>query len=156
VANSEAPRSGCLGPKSVAFWTVVAGVAAVIGLLPSGCQLPIPWFGHDDPGNSPGVSPPSQPTAELLGQWRGSGNQYPNDGYQMHIDMTLAPDGGYVTIRDGATREDGIYAIDGPYIRFQPSIGSQYEWHWTFASFGARHVLKIQNEAGGVYTLQKV
>ena len=74
----------------------------------------------------------------------------------MHIDMTLAPDGGYVTIRDGVTREDGIYAIDGPYIRFQASIGSQYEWHWTFANYGVRRVLKVQNEAGGIYTLQKV
>jgi hypothetical protein len=75
--DSEAPRSGCLGPKSVAFWTVVAGVAAVIGLLPSGCQLPIPWFGRDDSDTSSEFSPPTQPYAELVGQWQGGGNQYP-------------------------------------------------------------------------------
>jgi hypothetical protein len=70
--------------------------------------------------------------------------------------MTLASDGAYVTLRDGVTREEGIYAVEGPAIRFQSRIGSQYQWHWTLANYGVRRVLKIQNEAGGVYTLQKV
>lgn len=155
VTDSRTPRSGCLGPTSVAFWTVVAGIAAVIGLLPSGCQLSIPWPGRDDPGSPPAISTSAQPPAELVGEWQGGGNQYANDDYQMRIDMTLAPDGGYVTIRDGTTHEEGIYAVEGPYIKFQSSIGSQYAWQWTFANYGVRRILKLQNEGGGVYTLQK-
>ena len=115
--------------------------------------LVIGWLSSRQNGTGGNSTEASIPT-ELVGQWQGSGNQYANDYYQMRIDMTLAPDGGYLTIRDGATREEGIYAFRS-LIRFQSSIGSEYVWHWTFANYGIRRVLKIQNEGGGIFMLQK-
>ena len=68
--------------------------------------LVIGWLSSRQNGTGGNSTEASIPT-ELVGQWQGSGNQYANDYYQMRIDMTLAPDGGYLTIRDGATRRRG-------------------------------------------------
>ena len=118
---------------------------------------PATGTGGTGTGSNDGGGDPGNPAlAQLYGQWQGSGNQYANDRYVMRIDMTLAPDGGYLIIRDGATRDEGSYAVDGPIIRFRPDIGGEYEWRWAFGRFGARPVLRIQNEWGGILELQKV
>ena len=123
---------------------------------------PVPIPTKDRTVRSPAVEPPPDDTSgnssandELVGEWVGSGNQYPNDGYRMQIDLTLAPDGGFQIIRGGATREQGIYAVQGTDIVFQSDLGSTYSWGWTMAMFGNRPVLKVQNQYGGVFMLQK-
>jgi hypothetical protein len=187
LSNDNSPKGGLIGPKSVAFWTVVAGIAAVITLIVTisgggGGSGPRTGTSADsgsgsgsgstgsETGTSSGSEGSSTGTStgggtggtstgtpiprELFGEWQGSGNQYANDSYTMQIDMTLAPDGGYLLIQGGA-RDQGIYAVDGPLIQFQSNMGAQYVWRWTFANYGVRRVLKIQNEGGGIFTLQK-
>jgi hypothetical protein len=165
LSNDNSPKGGLLGPKSVAFWTVVAGIAGVIALFQTG-PLAIPGVDggpgssvtRTDPGPGSSLNEGSDETSipvELVGQWQGSGNQYANDAYTMRLDMTLAPDGGYLTIRDGVTQEQGIYAVDGPLIRFRPSVGSEYAWRWAFGNYGPRPVLRIQNGGGGIFELEK-
>jgi hypothetical protein len=170
---------GPFGHRSVAIWTVIAGVVALLtyfGLTPGSLPFlrsvgptptsileptPTQQNGPDEPTltNRPKPTPtsPKGVPEELIGYWKGGGHQYAGDNYYMDIEITFTADGEYSMLYGGISKEQGRFEVNGSNLVFRPTEGQPYAWSWGITQFSGHPVLNLGDPTrGGTYSLDKI